>query len=85
VLSTCREGQKQEGIMTLSEIAPNLTPEQIAACEVNIGVNWENKKAKIVLTNESGIVAAKELANTSAPVTRTQGEFWQVHHNPWLD
>lgn len=76
--------------MKLSEMAPNLTPEQLAKCEIKIRVNWERKNLKIAIVDENnGLVAIKELdtnsEKTEPPNTSTQGDYWKVHHNAWLD
>lgn len=60
---------------TLREIAPELTPEQIAECGPILSINWETRKARLVLTNASGIVAVKELNNTTAPIPQTQEQY----------
>ena len=77
--------------MKLSDLLPDATPELIATYEIKIAVNWATQKAKLAIVGYDNIlIAERELKATAAPDERVfksgaQGEYWQRHHNPWLD
>lgn len=52
--------------MKLSELAPDLTPEQVVDHEIKIHVDWAHKKVHLVLVNEKNeaVIAHLELAAT---------------------
>jgi hypothetical protein len=73
--------------MKLAELAPTLTPDQLATCEVKVRVNWKERTVQLAIVDGNNqLIAVKNLDTpVSAPATKTQAEFWQVHHNHWLD